>query len=508
MKKFYLVLIFIAYLSAFGANAQELELDNYEIIKDKKGFDDFVGQDENGFFTLRRKKSVYYLIKYNKDDLNVIFEKPVVWENVNDDSVRYRKFYVLKQFKNNFIVFYNAFDNFQKPGLYAQKVDFNGNLIGSIIKVDERIKGDAFNPNVFQIIHSEDSLNFLVFIKPYDDKIKTTQFTYKIINSDLELLFKKNISLQGVYAPYFIESALLTSANIIYINTKTELPTETKRQVDVKYEIFKIDPLNQLRVQSINIVLEDKYINQAAIYLDKNEKIKCIGVYTNLKEKVHGIITGTFSIDVDEELKSFDKISFMIFNDSFKRNGVKELEKFLSFSPPLKVKNIFDKEDGGTLILLERSFISSIYTKSYKAISFHDSNILAINIDPKGNIIWNMVIPKEQLCTGTENFGSFYATKIKDTTYIIYNDDKRNAVSKNFKHTMMEPHLSDPVLVLLKEDGSFEKYSFAFEFVKSNLVFNPSSGIRFKKNEAIIFSHHVKPMTYRVSSTSYTKVKF
>lgn len=528
MKKLYFIVL-ITLISLQYSSAQNANL-TWGTEQNNKDFDNeygYIGKVGNFFYTLRSKDKVLYLSKSRVQDMSRVYEKGLDWnDDKRNNQNRNLTFSSFRLFKNNFILFFEDIDReTDKKIMYGQKIDFEGNSVGELVKVDERDKLRRSKDGSFEIIYTEDSLNFLVVKNPSYEKYANEKFNFKIFDESLQLLHNLEVALPYRDKEFTLKNTILSKENIIYLLARIEVPRKERKREEANYynELISIDPENGAVVKQYEIKLADKYIEQVDIYLDKKENIKCFGFYSDLRGsgKAKDGIKGAFYFELDKMSKGINKEGTKDFNDALveelagKRRARKEkgLETFFT------IRNIFDKEDGGTMILVEESYVMEVTTSSQNGASttnyhYHTNDVLGINIDPRGKIVWYAVIPKEQhTINDGGKFGSFYASYSKGNTYIIYNDDAKNALTNSYDKTMKKPMKSVPVMVVLNNSGKHDKIAINAGKKKSDFVMTPRSTSKIKDNEALLYAHRLsKGCCFigrgRAKTTRYGIIKF
>ncbi len=168
------------------------------------------------------------------------------------------------------------------------------------------------------------------------------------------------------------------------------------------------------------------------------------------------------------------------------------------------IKNVVAKPDGGVIIFSEYNhFEESLNFYKYgtfdkngtKELSFSYGNILILNLDEKGNIIWHKTINKFQYAENLyiNEAMSFMVIDRKDKIYIIYNGKgkthrKKDAITK--------------LKIIDKADGSVDT-KVLFKMKDKKVLFIPKFSIKIDKDEYILVNHNKAKKSYR-----YAKLKF
>jgi hypothetical protein len=133
----------------------------------------------------------------------------------------------------------------------------------------------------------------------------------------------------------------------------------------------------------------------------------------------------------------------------------------------INLKQVISKPDGGNFVIFEEEYIQvSTYTNSNGSTSttyyYNNNDILVMNLDNAGEIVWQAVIPKQQMSVNDNGmFNSFFATFYNNKLHFIFNDHIDNAESTGFgtRTDVGNAAKMNPVLVSMTSEGEYEKYS-------------------------------------------------
>ncbi|MDQ3395531.1 MAG: hypothetical protein M3512_15680 [Bacteroidota bacterium] len=503
MKKIFFIIL-ITLLNFAEINAQNGEL-RWGPEHNNKDFDvehGYIGKVGDSFYSLRSKDKVLYLSKYRTADMSREFEKPIGWNDDKKNSANKNlTFSSLRLFKNNFILFFEDLDKKTSTQImYGQKINFEGNFEGELVKVDERDKERRSRDGSFKIIYSEDSLNFLVVKNPNFEKYSNEKFNFKIFNASLKPLHNLEVSLPYLDKDFALMNTLLSKELIIYLLARIEVPRKDKKKDEATFynELVSIDPAKGATVKKYEIKLDKKYIKQVDVYLDKSENIRCFGFYSELRDngKPQDGIKGAFFFELNKSTKNIQKQSTKDFSAALveELSGKRRAKNEKGLLNRYMIRNVFEREDGGTIILVEESYIVEVTSQTRNGSTttsyhYHHNAIVSVNISEQGNIQSYNVVPKLQHTVNDDRFGSFYASYTKGKVYIVYNDEASNAVTKTYDKTMKNFMKSVPVMVTLSESGKFDKVMVSTGKKRSDFIVTPRITNKINDNEALVYAY-------------------
>jgi hypothetical protein len=136
----------------------------------------------------------------------------------------------------------------------------------------------------------------------------------------------------------------------------------------------------------------------------------------------------------------------------------------------ITIDHLFLRDDGGVLLIAERSFQASRYT-------YQDDDILLVDVNKNGKVDWMTRIPKKQSSYYTEDVRlSYYPVVIQNEVYLFYNDDGRNfTYSKHRKRLQHHKTVKGfSTLTVVYSDGSWKAFPIAQNSLE-NLALNPAA---------------------------------
>jgi hypothetical protein len=463
----------------------------------------FVGKVKGHFYTLRREDKKMYLAKNRVTDMGLVFEKQIRWndgrKNTSDNNLTFNSF---RLFRDNFVFYFEDYsrkDDIQR--LYAQKISFDGEPIGSLVEVGSRVKLKRSKDGSFTLSYSPDSTNFVVTINPSFDKYNNERFIFKVFSQDLDNIHNAEVVLPFQDKNFEVESVSLGRNKLIYVLAKITLTKKERANAkddDAPYyfDILTVNPKDG-KVKEFEIDLDKRYVDEVDLLIDKKDNIKCFGFYGDMdvngrrKDGINGIFY--FSVANGK----IDNVSTKEFDAELVKEiaGKRRANRSKGLRARFNLKNFFEKQDGGAMVLAEESYLIVVTTRSANGgtttkYHYYRNSVIAINIDRSGKILWYTHIPKKQHVVNDDRFISFYAMYVKGKTYIIYNDERRNAVDKSYDKVMTNYFKSEPVVVTVSEDGKATKRLLS-DNTRVNAIIKPNAADKISDNQAFFYADRV-----------------
>lgn len=500
LRKLLIVLLQLSFGHAFSQQVELTWGPGKEYTRSSAEYG-FVGKVKGDFYTARKEDKIIFLAKTRISDMSQVFEKPIKWKDTdavtkNDEF----SFDNIQLFKGNFVFFYEKYNSKQdKQRIYAQKIDYTGEPVDESVELSDRNKSRRSKDGSFQLTFSADSSNFLVTTNPYFDKYTNEKFQFKIFDKQLKMLHSLQVELPFRDADFALESVTLSKSKLIYLLAKVIVPKKDRKDDEATYyyELLTVDPTNG-KVTEFELKLDKKYINKVELIMDSKDNPKCFGFYTEMKDngKPKDGINGVFYFYVNNgkvsnvNLKEFD--AALVTDIAGKRRARKDR----GIESHFKIKDFFNKPDGGAIILAEEQYIVLVTTHSKygstTSYHYHYESILEVNIDSQGKILWYAHIPKKQLTVNDNRFLSFHALYVKGKTYIIYNDEARNAVAKTYDRYANNIFKMVPVMVTVNESGKSDKVLVNDISDKQGFTLKPKLSDKISDTQAFFYADKLK----------------
>lgn len=329
-----------------------------------------------------------------------------------------------------------------------------------------------------------DNNRYISFYHRYEQN-KQEYLNIKLLNDKLAQIGNKDLLLSGtpsIYPQQFVISnkGTLFFSSYIYSNSNDHLSDYA--------DIYTIE-FNKDQFTKHAIPLEKLWIDQMQLSIDQEQDaVNYAALYSSSRKKqIEGVLTGKVFQDEDKAPTS-NKNSFT--EATLQKLGTKKNKKYLE---NFTLKEVIIKKDGGIIMVAESFFITtktsvpnagfyaSYYatTPSRSIKEYNYGDILIINFNKDGTIVWENFIRKNQY--SQEDYGMFSSYAFANTgkyLIFIYNDftNHKNALTmatldNNGKITYKQIKVSDqPYDWVPKHAKQTSALSILFPCFKSNTL--------------------------------------
>lgn len=366
----------------------------------------------------------------------------------------------------------------------------------------------AFNSGGFDFELSKDSSKILLINSfPYQ-KDQPAKYGLSVFDSGFNKLYSKTVKLTTKEKLFDVQDFRIDNKGNVHVLGKLYFEKrKDTRKGEVNYQHQLLSYYDELeRVEKNTIRVNDKYLNNMQIAIDRNGDFACGGFYsTNDSENVDGTfwlkLDGKTAGVITENYKEFD-IDFITQN--VKNRVKKKLEKKEKKGKSIELykfqlNEIIFHGDGGAVLTGEQYYISELTTRDENGVRntiyiYHYKDIIVVKISAAGEIEWAKKIPKMQVSRNDGGFYSSYQLSIvKNKLYFIFNDNEKNLTNegdgklKNF--TGDKESLT--VLVTMDDKGNQKKEAL-FNVREAEVIIRPKVGDQVGLREAIIFGQKRK----------------
>lgn len=312
--------------------------------------------------------------------------------------------------------------------LQMQTIDSTFNESSSTVIADS----DDFNNEAvdFRIEYNQKKSNFLIWYLM--DSGDSTFLKYHFCNKNKVLLEGSKKFAYSLSELYIGDAVIDDSGNLYMIYSQSE-KFRSKNSDDFMHFLYAFN-LRNGKILNEKINNSETFISSYKItYNYKLNTVNASGFHGNNDEDED---KGYFCINLDCASMKLINVTFKDIDRKLVTRilGVKNEQKGENLSK-FKIKKLVPKLDGGTMIIAERTYVTTqseifyvngIPQSSYAKI-FNNDEVLIFNLDSNGNTLWSDVIIKNQ---STVNDGGYYNGIIivvqDDRVNILYND-KLNA---------------------------------------------------------------------------------
>lgn len=412
--------------------AQNVELKWAEKIK-TRGSVSVLGGKGGKYFTYHSGKNDELICRSYDKDMKMINEKEVVF-NIDAKKYGYDGAYFVKDKIIHFIQENKRKED--KNFLYAATTDFNLKTSDKLFVLDEADE-DAINFGRTSI--SPDSTKIVVFNELIGKKKEPSKLHFKVYDTDLTTKVLDKEAQLPIKAKNFVTvSTSVDNFGNVYILARVDKEKEEQVKDQSKY-YYKLIAFNKEdKPKEFDFDYPNKDIESIAVIPGENNTLVCTGFLKILNSGFFG--KGKKTLISDELFTAIIDCKTL----TLKSSKNLELEGLYPEKPkksedyvPYEVREIFQRKDGGSVIVAEqyKLVISTSYSpqggsRTYYYYYFCD--IAVINVNSKSVVESVSKMPKYQMNAANP---SIKATYYDGKTYIVYEDLEKNLEAENDKET-------------------------------------------------------------------------
>lgn len=455
---------------------------------------------------------------------------------VNDKIETVKQAEIIFQAKNRFIEVKGLFQAAGKTILvYAFKNEKKDKeYTVAAIKIDENTLAAAGETELgrfetqsggdlpdYKFIYGLDSSKYLLFVEPVQRSKELKKIQYSVFSSGLQKDFENNIELP--YESKFISiQSILPDNNgnvfVEYRNYEKEVTPELIADEDSKTPVYETVlaqfARNSAQAHEIKFSMNDNPLHSSRIAFNPlSGKLNIAGTYRNSKK---GRVKGFFYCDYDANAKSISNFTMKeVPTDLLSLFDKDEVGSKSSKNPGIsgnfKAQRLSARSNGTVDYALEYNSttegMSNVGGKAYSFSQKFSKDILNVNIDKKGNMIFTR-IPKNQLA-GDRAFLSSFSFYNGKNLFFIYADNKKNEgrdinkapeqIDEPYKQSVLMAARVDEkgglerTIIFNHDDDDFVAMPLSIKAISSSLFF-----IVRKKVGSFIAIEHTKIGTMQV----------
>lgn len=421
----------ILLLATFSLNAQNVDLRWAEKIK-TKGNVSILGGKDGRYYTIHKDNDDHLIGREYDKDLNFKAEKEITF-NIDAKRYSYSGAYFIKNQIVHFII-----ENDRKADknfLVGAFTDMNLKTSEKTLILDEADE-DAIKFGLRNI--SPDSTKVVVYNELKGRKKDPSTMSFKVYNSTFtEVILDKSVQLPIRSSKFSTESIDVDNLGNVYVLAKVykEKDEKVKGQSDFYYKLVVIT--KEDKAKEFDFDYPEKEIESIDVIPGENNTMICTGFLKILNSGFFGkgkktlISDEMFSANIDcatLTLKSSKKYEL----EGLYPEKPKKAEDYV----PYKVRNIFQRKDGGSVVVAEQYKLVVVTRSSQYGTTttyyYYFCDVAVININSKSEVESVSKMPKYQMNAGNP---SIITTYYNDKVYIVYEDLEKNADAENDKET-------------------------------------------------------------------------
>lgn len=376
------------------------------------------------------------------------------------------------------LYFFTSFNNQAQRINYLFYQKLSGRFVPSkqLVKIAELPAPNKDKPGEFTILQSSDSSKVLIYSQLDTKKREPEQFSLQVFDNQLNLIWKKDISLPYGEQQFAVEDYRIDENGDVYLLCVQYLEgTRDQRRGLPNYEYVVLAyTANGEREKEYRISLEGRFVSDLTFRFSRDGSLVCAGFYS---EQGVNSIKGTcfFKIDTrtealyDIRLSEFDLAFRTAFMSSGEQRRARRAEQEGNTARQAELdrfslNELILRSDGGAVLVAEQAFM---YERSYRYWDgtfrvdyyYNYNDIIIVNIRPDGSIEWSTRIPKLQETMNDGGYYSSYAMAVvRDRFYFIFNDNRRNFEGGGGQLFNFNGRNSIISLAEVRRDGSLEMY--------------------------------------------------
>lgn len=449
-KPFILFALLLISILSFGQKSTEqvdVKWGPEEKESKKTRLSDIIGIDETGFYTLRYSfsKSTLAIIEHYNMNMQKTKEFEIPAKQREKKLKLESAFYI-----NETIYLFSSFADkkTKKNKLFVQTIDKETLKPNRDQKVVAEIDFREFsksNSGNFNFSLSRDSSKLMVYYDmPYVKK-DFDKFGFHVFDGNMSEIWNKEVKLPYIESLFDIQDYIVDDIGNVYVLGKIykdKAKDRRKGKVNYKYSLLSYEK-NTEEADEYKIDVDGKFLSEMKITIGFNGNLICAGFYSDNSSYE---LKGSYFLKIDNKTKQILTRSFKEFDLDFITQNMTERQEKKTKKNKSKgrdvemyeydIRDIIIKSDGGAIIIGEQYFVRIVTTYTTNASGgmtphttyiYHYNDIIVINIDPDGNIIWNQKIAKRQISTDDGGYYSSYILAVSNNKLqFIFNDNIKN----------------------------------------------------------------------------------
>lgn len=521
------LLILIIFFNVSLVSQADLRWSEYIRSADQGG--EIIGKAEGKLYAVLVEDRVPYLVRYDSEELvpSSFYElmlgkkaksgskvKAFTWEQVRKrrESDKSQAFLFEKAFllKDKIVLVYYTYERPFKT-FYAQSFDLEGTPLQLPAELDQ------FEEKRTSMLHhfglSQDSSSIYLFRQPRLKGDDMEQCIVKVWNEQLKSVHSKSFTLPYRNRDFMVYDYYLTSDFNLVTLVRIFIPREEREAGSPAYQ-FKVlsFDLKSEGFVDVEMKLSSMFIRDVNLRFDENENAYCVGTYSDDRRLAN--LRGSFYYKLDyrnglisaEHKEDFSKeLVYQLNNSESKRRRNQELRANID------LKAVHAKPDGGSYVVFEEQYVEAYTTRGPNGMFtttyyYNNNDILILNLDSLGEVIWQAVVPKQQVSTNDNGFyNSFFSMVYNGNLFIVTNDHIKNIQEGNF-NTQIGPQFirrTLPVVIKVTPEGTYEKTALMVYDRKRDFRVTFKDAVRISENQAIVYGYKNSRGFFQGGKSSY-----
>lgn len=491
----------------------------------KSTLSDIVGYNDDGFYTLKTKGSYFGGSTITLEHYNNKVKRTKEVELILKEGKKDKNFEFIVQLNDELYLFTSFLNKkLQKNYLFFQSINKKtlqlNNDLEKIAEISYTRKWNSDYGN-YDYSLSRDSSKLIVYYNLPFEEDEPEKFGFHVFDMNMEEIWSRNIELPYSDELFRIISHRLDNyGNVHVLGKKYEKKAKDTRKGEVNYKHHILSYYdNQSNMKEYIVDVPGKYLNEMQIEVDDDRELICAGFYSNVSSNG---VDGTFFLKIDSQSKKLIVKNFKEFDQDFLTQNltVKEEKKAAKKAAKGKDTEMFNydldkiilKDDGGVTLIGEQYFVrvktttstnASGHTTTKTRYYYYYNDIIVVDIDSKGDILWAEKIAKRQRTIDDNGFFSSYVLSISNNKlYFVFNDHPENLYgNKSGKYETFRGG-KDALIVLVEMDDRGKQTREALFTVKdADIITRPVVCEQISPNELILYGQRKK--THRFAKVTF-----
>lgn len=373
-----------------------------------------------------------------------------------------------------------------------------------------------YNSGSFSLRISRNKERILIYHRLPYEKGKSEKVGFLVLDKDMNKIWERQVTLPYSTELFDVERYRVDEkGNVYLLGLAFKDKRKLKRKGDPNYKYMVLAYTNKGEtLDKFPVELPGKFITDMQIAIADNGDIICGGFYS---EEGTFSVKGSYYISIDGKTKAIKTNNSMEFGIDFVTQNLKPNKAKKAKKKAEKGKNIelyeYDLDeiilkDGGGAVLVSEQFYIRVVTRTSTDANgnthttttyyYYYNDIIVININGKGEIVWTEKIPKRQATSNDGGYYSSYALAIKDDKmFFIFNDNAENlfykpgGTLKNFSRGKN----GIAVLVTLTEEGRYSREKL-FSVEEAEVLIRPKVCEQTSDDQMLLFGQRKKSHRY------------
>ena len=463
-------------------------------------FSAILGKDSDNIYAFQKYKSGLYglgevkkleMLSYNKETMSL--------KLANDIDLEGRSLESVKMIGEQVYVFLTETDNKTDViTLQVQEIDRKTlTLMPKIYTIGKMNFGNASKRKrgFYNIAHSPDNNYILVnYIHSKDDKYAKQKVDIRVFDTDFDLVWEKLDNLPFADEFFSLKEMRVSNDGEVYVLGQVIEEKRDRKNKKQEFQLYAYKNDGE-KIVEYPLVIKDKLIVEMVLAIVGNGDIIVGGFYAN-----EDYISGTFYMRINAINQEVAASSFKEFGIDFLVQGLSEKKEKKTKKKAAKgkdvglyaydLRNLKINNDGSVVFIAEQSYVvTSTSTDAngnrITTTTFYDNDIIAVYVNPQGEIVENIKISKAQI--GSTSFFHSYVLAIKNNElYFIYNDHIKNLNKTNngVESVFRGPKKAVAVVVKVDDSGKIKK-SALFGSKEVGTLMRPKVSVQFENNDDV-----------------------